>query len=85
MDVISVLRKMKTEPRSLSIELHDERAAEYPKAIIKIHLIYKVEGDVPEQNLVKAIELSLTKYCPIVNTLNGVAKITYEVEITPGQ
>jgi len=81
MDVVSVLRKMKTEPKSLQIEIQDERATEYPKAFTKIHLIYKVEGDVPEENLVKAIELSLTKYCPIANTLSGVAEITYEFSV----
>ena len=84
MDVVSVLRKMKTEPKSLQIEIQDERAAEYPKVITKIHLIYKVEGEVPEENLTKAIELSLAKYCPIANTLAGVADITYEVSADAG-
>lgn len=85
MDVISLLRKMKTVPREFSIEIHDERAAEYPKAITRLHLIYRIVGDVPEENLVKAIDLSLSKYCPIANTLNGVAEITYSYEINPGQ
>ena len=81
MDVVSVLRKMKTEPKSLQIEIQDERATEYPKVITKIHLIYRVEGDVPEENLVKAIEMSLSKYCPIANTLRGVSEITYEYSV----
>jgi len=84
MDVISVLRKMKTEPMSLQIEIQDERAPEYPKVFTRIHLIYRVEGDVPEENLTKAIELSLAKYCPIANTLAGVAEITYEVTMGGG-
>ena len=81
MDVISVLRKKKTEPTSLKIEIDDERAPEYPKVITKIHLTYRVTGDVPEENLVKAIELSLAKYCPIANTIAGVSEITYEVSV----
>ncbi len=84
MDVVSVLRKMKTEPKSLRIEIQDERATEYPKVITKIHLIYKVEGEVPEENLIKAIELSLAKYCPIANTLRGVSEITYEYSVGAG-
>jgi len=84
MDVISVLRKMKTEPKSLQIEIRDERATEYPKVITKIHLVYKVEGEIPEENLIKAIDLSLTKYCPIVNTLGGVSEITYEYSVRAG-
>ena len=84
MDVVSVLRKMKTEPKSLQIEIQDERALEYPKVITKIHLIYRVQGEVPEENLIKAIELSLAKYCPISNTLRGVSEITYEVSVHGG-
>ena len=81
MDVVSILRKMKTVPDSLQIELQDERASEYPKVLTKIHLIYRVKGDVPEENLIKAIEMSLAKYCPIANTLGGVAKISYEASV----
>jgi putative redox protein len=81
MDVISILRKMKTEPASLRIEIEDERATEYPKVLRKIRLTYVVAGDVPEENLRKAIDLSLAKYCPIANTLGGVAEITYGIRI----
>lgn len=78
MDVVSILRKMKTEPRSLQIEITDERAPEYPKVLTKLHLTYRVTGAVPQDNLQKAIDLSLSKYCPIVNTLAGVVEITSE-------
>ena len=81
MDVVSILRKMKTEPSSLQIEIQDERAPEYPKVFTKIHLIYRVEGDVPEENLIKAIDMSLAKYCPIANTLGGVSEISYEASV----
>ncbi|MGD9675370.1 MAG: OsmC family protein [Candidatus Bipolaricaulia bacterium] len=81
MDVVSILRKMKTEPRSFRIEIEDERAAEYPKVLRKIRLTYIATGAVPEENLRKAIDLSLTKYCPIANTLAGVAEIRYEARI----
>ncbi len=85
MDVVSVLRKMKTEPTGLRIEIDDERAPEYPKVITRLHLTYIIEGDVPEKNAAKAIDLSLTKYCPITNTLAGVARITSEFRIVPPQ
>lgn len=85
MDVISILRKMRSEPTSLQIEIQDERAPEYPKVITKIHLIYRVTGAVPQANLKKAIELSLSKYCPVANTLAGVAKITSEIVVESSQ
>lgn len=85
MDVVSVLRKMKTEPTGLRIEIDDKRAPGYPKVITEIHLTYVIGGDVPEENAVKAVDLSLTKYCPIASTLAGVARITSEVQIVPPQ
>jgi len=83
MDVVSILRKMKTEPRGLRIEIDDEREADLPKAIRAIHLTYIVSGDVPEENVRKAIDLSLSKYCPIANTLAGRASITSEFRVEP--
>ena len=85
MDVVSVLRKMKTEPTGLRIEIDDERAPEYPKVVTKLHLTYVVEGDIPEENVAKAIDLSLSKYCPIANTLAGVTRITSEFRIVRPQ
>ena len=83
MDVISILRKMKTEPQALRVEIDDERAAEYPKVITHLHLTYVVKGDVPRENVEKAVNLSLEKYCPIVNTLSGVAEISSEIQMVP--
>ncbi len=51
--------------------------------IAKLHLVYRVTGAVSEENLKKAIDLSLRKYCPISNTLAGVAEITSEAVIEP--
>ena len=83
MDVVSVLRKMKTGPTGLRIEIDDERSPEYPKVITELHLAYVIEGNVPEENVRKAIDLSLAKYCPIANTLAGVTRITSEYRIVP--
>jgi len=81
MDVMTILRKMKTEPDSLRIEIDGERAEEHPRPFTKIHLTYVVGGDVPEENVKRAIGLSLEKYCPVANTLAGVAEITSEIRI----
>ena len=76
MDVISILRKMRTEPSSLQIEIMNEQAAEHPKVFTKLHLIYQVRGDVPGANLIKAIDLSLSKYCPVIIAFAEVVKLS---------
>ena len=81
MDVIAILRRMKTEPQELRVEIIDERAPEYPKVITTLHLKYIVRGNLPEENVRRAVDLSLAKYCPIANTLAGVSTITSEIVI----
>jgi len=79
MDVVSILRKSRDVPTSFRIEIADERATEYPQILKKIHLTYIVSGEVPRERVEKAIGLSLAKYCPIANSLAGVAEITHEL------
>ena len=81
MDIVSLLRKMRAELKDLRVEIEDERATDYPKVITRLHLTYVVEGKVSEDALKKAIDLSLAKYCPIANSLAGVAEITSEYRI----
>lgn len=85
MDVVAILRKTKSEINSLRIEIEDERAKDAPRAIQKLHIVYRVTGKVSEKNLKKAIDLSLSKYCPIAASLAGVAKISSEYRIEKAQ
>jgi putative redox protein len=79
MDIVSILRKSSDVPSVFRVEITDERATEYPKVFRQIHLTYVVNHGVAEDKLEKAIQLSLRKYCPIANTLAGVAEISYDV------
>ena len=81
MDIVSILRKMKTEPEELTIEIADERSAEHPKRITALHMTYIAKGAVPEANLKRAIELSLTKYCTVANTLAAGVRITHDYRV----
>ena len=39
---------------------------------------FSVKGDIEEEKLVRAIELSLDKYCSVSKTLEKTAKISYK-------
>jgi putative redox protein len=81
MDVISILAKMKVKYNDFRIEIEAEKATEHPKVYTKIHLKYRIWGDVPEDKLSTAIELSRTKYCSVGAMLSKAAEITDEYEI----
>jgi len=76
MDVISILRKMRQPVEDFRIEVRGERAQEHPKKYTSIELIYYFKGDLDEQRVARAIELSETKYCSVEATLRDALPIT---------
>ena len=83
MDVVSILRKMRLNWERFEILLEAERAPDHPKIFTKIHLVYRIWGEVPQEKLKRAIELSLERYCPVTAMLRRAAEITYDYEINP--
>ncbi|MEN3044036.1 MAG: OsmC family protein [Candidatus Hydrothermales bacterium] len=84
MDVVSILHKMKVNFSYFGIEIEGERRDEHPKVFKKIHIKYLFGGEnLPMDKLLKAIELSLSKYCSVSNMLKETADITYSIEIVP--
>lgn len=81
-DVVEILRKRRREPESLEIEIQAERAEEIPKVFTNIHLKYNVKGaGIRPRELVRAIELSLDKYCSATRMLAKTAEVTYEFNL----
>lgn len=79
MDVISILRKMRCEPEAFRVEVSAEESEEHPKVFTAFHLRYIVRGEVPEEKLTKAIELSQERYCGVTAMYRSFAPVTYEV------
>ena len=79
-DVVSLLKKWKVPPKSLRIEISAERREEFPRTFSKIKLKYTASG-VKEEDLRKAIEESLNKYCSVSAMLGYVAEIEYEYQL----
>ena len=66
MDVLSLLKKMRQDVRDFDLELDAERAEGHPAVFTKIHLHYVIVGkDVNSDNVNKAINLSMNKYCSV--------------------
>lgn len=66
MDVISILEKKREAVTSFEVRVHAERAADYPKVFTKADIEYVVVGhDIHEDSVIRAIDLSVTKYCSV--------------------
>ena len=79
-DVVSILKKMKLDLKTLTMEITGERAEDHPKKFTNIHLLYRISGtNIDPEKAKRAIELSQTKYCSVAGSLS--ANITYELII----
>jgi len=84
MDVVSILNKMRVAFDRFEVGAHGTRRQEHPKTFERIDLTYRIWGEtIDEDKLVKAIDLSLERYCPVANTLKGVADVSYHFVINP--
>ncbi len=82
MDVISILQKKRQQVTAFEVRVHVERAEEHPRVFTKMDLAYIVTGKAVDQAAVeRAIELSVTKYCPAQAMLREVVEITHTHEI----
>ena len=77
MDVISILEKKKQDVTSFEVKVHADRADDYPKVYTRAEIEYQVTGRaIDESALVRAIELSIQKYCPVHAMLSQAFPIT---------
>lgn len=66
MDVISVLRKMRQDVTSYELSVMSTRQKEHPKVYTSVELLHRVRGrELSEANVRRAIELSMSRYCPV--------------------
>ena len=82
MDVISILRKMKQPVESYRLLVEGRRAAEHPRIYTDITITHILTGDIDEERLAHAIELSDEKYCSVGAMLARTTKIetTFRIE-----
>jgi putative redox protein len=82
MDVVSILKKKKQSVSGLEINVHGQKAKQYPQKFTGIDIEFVIRGkNISEEAVKRAIELSMDKYCSVKATLEGSAKIDYVYKI----
>jgi putative redox protein len=82
MDVISILQKKRQDVTAFEVQVHAERAEEHPRVFTSAVIEYVVTGhSVDETAVVRAIELSSTRYCPAQAMFDGVFPIELKYHI----
>lgn len=69
MDVVLILKKGRHDLTGLKVLFDGERSADHPKRYTTMHVRFELTGNVPEDAVTRAIEMSREKYCSVSNTL----------------
>jgi len=82
MDVASILRKKRQRATSYRISVVGETGEDqHPRVFTRIVVEHQVEGDVEAEALRRSIELSATRYCPVVAMLSGTVTIEHRYRL----
>ncbi len=88
MDVISILTKKRQEVTGFEVKVHADQTQDHPHVFTKAVVTYVLRGrGVEEAAVVRAIELSATRYCPAQSMLGKVfpMDLTYEIYEDEGE
>ena len=66
------------------MEIEGTRADTEPKKFTDFHIHYSVEGDLPEEKVIRAIQLSKDKYCSVSHSLSANIVASYSINGTKG-
>lgn len=82
MDVLSILRKKRQQVTQFEVRVNAPRAIEPPHVFTSAQITYIVVGkNVGEIALLRSIELSMTKYCPVQVMLSQAFPMELHYEI----
>ncbi len=82
-DVAEILAKRRTPVESMTIEAVGDRAAAVPPRVTKIVLAFTIRGKGIERvHAERAIELAVTKYCSVRDTLDRNMPITWTLDLS---
>lgn len=81
LDVISVLNKMKVAVDDFKIITTGELTEEHPKYYHSVLVVYQFFGkELPQDKLKKAVDLSVEKYCGVMEMFRKFANVTIKIE-----
>lgn len=82
-DVVLILEKRRTPVASLEMDVIAERTEGTPRRLVKAHLGYRISGaGIEHDQALRAVELAVTKYCTVRDTLDPEMPVTWSLELS---
>lgn len=83
-DVVSILEKAQVKLRKYHMAVKGIRAEDHPKRYVSIHFVFTLAGDgLDESKARRAIDLSLSKYCSVMQSLARDIAVSYDLVLEP--
>lgn len=79
MDVMAILKKMRQEVSEFKMEVEAEQTTEHPIHFNSAVLIYLFKGALDPAKIIKAVDVSLTKYCGVNYMLSKTCQISFRI------
>lgn len=81
MDIVSLLKKMRAEVNNIEIDVSGELTDEHPKYYHQVHVEYRFYANsFKKDKIEKAVNLSVEKYCGVMEMFRKFAKVTTEIK-----
>jgi putative redox protein len=85
-DIVSILKKQRQPVDDISITVEGEREPGVEPSLFRdIHVHFTLKGNLDEDKVRKAVDLSMEKYCSVAKTLEKTAAITYSFSVLNNQ
>lgn len=78
-DVINILQKQRLKVNDFEIEINAKRREEIPQIFTSIEIILNVRESYLNEKLMKAVELSISKYCSVAHSLKSEIVLTFRI------
>lgn len=81
-DAVAILEKRRTPVQGLTVEAAGERADTTPAKLTRINLAFRMRGATVERaHAERAIELSVTKYCSVRDSIDPAIPVDWTLEL----
>jgi putative redox protein len=82
MDVVGILKKQRTPAESLEVEVIGTREGTSPRRLKHVRMLFRISGPgIEREQALKAIQLSVTKYCSVRDSLDPNIPVEWELEL----
>ncbi|MBC7790236.1 MAG: OsmC family protein [Anaerolineae bacterium] len=85
-DVVDILKKQRTPPATYAVEVVGTRVDTTPRRLKHVLLRVRLSGQgIKREKVEQAIDLAITKYCSVRDSLDPAIPVEWELELKSGE